>query len=230
MGPNPADLEAAVTRIVAIRIGIQPESEYREEAEAIMIATVPVMIAIPVTISHPHSSHLVLLESTRRKICSHGHHAAVAHTAAVAEAAAHMCAGRRHKADAERGRGNKSDSCCPKHGILLNKIAWCLTARRETREGPAFAQWHSRQSMPALKSLTCRACWLALEIAQIWRLIAWSFRWAPAGFQEPAHLLNATAWRGRTRQRPLAQWRRIETIAAMRIKPGLAGPGSSGSD
>jgi hypothetical protein len=127
MGPDPADLGAAVTRIVVIGIGIEPESECREETEAIMISTVPVMIAIPVTISHPHSSHLVLLESARRKICSYGH-AAVAHSAAVAEAAAHMCAGRRNKADAERGRGNKSDSCCPKHRILLNKSAWCLTA------------------------------------------------------------------------------------------------------
>jgi hypothetical protein len=159
MGPNPVDLDAAVSRIVAIRISIEPESECREEAEAIMIAMVPVMIAIPVTISHPHSSHLVLLESARRKICSHGHHAAVAHTAAVAEAAAHMCAGRRHQADAERGRGNKSDSYCPKHGILLNKSAWCLTVRRDA-------------GGPRVRSVALTSIYVGAEIADVSGLLA----------------------------------------------------------
>src|SRR3984893_12149646 len=33
-------------------------------------------------------------------------------------------------------------------------------------DDPTFAQLHSRQLISSAKSLTCRACWLRLEIAQ----------------------------------------------------------------
>jgi hypothetical protein len=102
MGPDSVELPAVAGGIVDIRIGVDAEGKCREEAEAVMIVTIPVMIvtvsvvivtvSVVITIPHSHSSHVVLREPARRRIRSHRHHAAAAHIGALDGAAAHMAA------------------------------------------------------------------------------------------------------------------------------------------
>jgi hypothetical protein len=134
----------------------------------------------------------------------------------------------RRGADAENDAGHKSDDCHPEH-----------ESPPENRECPVlhcskvqtFAQLHSRHHISAPQFLTCRACWLRLEIAQNCRAWCRLFSMQSSVSREPRRSPPALAPRDpnsapeppRSRQpRQCASWHSNGSLPVRRLWVRLA--------